>query len=248
MSSIKISAKALTALYPDTKFAGVKRTMAKVFNRVQKSQAETNLAVDTIEKTFQTKLKIMNTLSNEVSGYNDAKEGGFQGGLVKWITTSPELQKTYIEKKYDSNVIIPEVQESDRIESLGGDSEKDVISNLEDFTNDAAKSQDLDTVMQDNKVEMQNNSGNLSPIKGFPSSDEVQINRQINDETNNNPIDLGTMPTIDEIIASKDKSQKIVDNSTNDDEKAKAQNNINWIEKFYENAIPFNGTKLEDLY
>ena len=93
MSKIKISAKALAALYPDTKFAGVKRTIAKVFNKVQKSQQETNFAVNTLEKTFQSKLKLMSTLSNEVSGYKDAKEGGFQGGLIKWITTSPELQK-----------------------------------------------------------------------------------------------------------------------------------------------------------
>ena len=100
----KISPQMLASLYPDTKFAGVKRTLAKVKNNVEKSTAETNLAINTIEKTFQAKMKLMSTLSGELSGYKDAKEGGFEGGVLKWITASPETQKIFIQKQ--SHIIL----------------------------------------------------------------------------------------------------------------------------------------------
>ena len=115
----KISPQMLTSLYPDTKFAGVKRTLAKVKNNVEKSTAETNLAINTIEKTFQTKMKLMSTLSGELSGYKDAKEGGFEGGVLKWITASPETQKIFIQKKYDPNTIIPKGNTSAKTNAPG---------------------------------------------------------------------------------------------------------------------------------
>jgi hypothetical protein len=93
---MKISAKALTSLYPDTKFAGIKRTLARVDYNVQKSHQETNLAIDSINKTFQAKMNIMSAIGKELGGLKQAKEGGFEGGLLKWITTSPEVQKEYL--------------------------------------------------------------------------------------------------------------------------------------------------------
>ena len=96
--SKKISAKTLTALYPDNKFAGIRRTLAKVARNVERSQVETNLAIDAYDKTWNAQLKLMNLIGKEVGGYKDAKKGGFEGGIVKYLTTSPERQKAYITK------------------------------------------------------------------------------------------------------------------------------------------------------
>ena len=56
------------------------------------------------------------------------------------------------------------------------------------------------------------------------------------------------MPTLDEILANKSQSQAIIDNSTNDDERRKAQNNIDVIDNLYSNMDGLDSFDLEELY
>tara|TARA_R100001443_G_scaffold55912_1_gene67020 strand:+ start:542 stop:1249 length:708 start_codon:yes stop_codon:yes gene_type:complete len=231
----KISPQMLASLYPDTKFAGVKRTLAKVKNNVEKSTAETNLAINTIEKTFQTKMKLMSTLSGELSGYKDAKEGGFEGGVLKWITASPETQKIFIQKKYDPNTIIPETSNKDKkIKAkglFGGPDKSQTEMNTPSlFNNDTS-----------NKIE-----NNLAEL-GEPTYLNDSIEKE-SENINLNMEDIGSIPTLDEILASKNQSQAIIDNSTNDDERRKAQNNIDVIDNLYSNMDGLDSFDLEELY
>ena len=247
----KISPQMLASLYPDTKFAGVKRTLAKVKNNVEKSTAETNLAINTIEKTFQAKMKLMSTLSGELSGYKDAKEGGFEGGVLKWITASPETQKIFIQKKYDSNTIIPE--ESSKIQD--NKTTNSNINTLQAKSKEDGLFKKISSYAEEQRDEFKANQGQkydasidewIPPVEGSPdSSIGFEGTKGFQNVLENPEI---PMPTLDEILASKSQSQAVIDNSTNDDERRKAQNNIDVIDNLYSNMDGLDSFDLEELY
>lgn len=259
--SLKISAKALTALYPDTKFAGIKRTIAKVQYNVDKSNQETNLAIDSINKTFQAKMKIMSAVGKEIGGLKQAKEGGFEGGLFKWITTSPEAQKAWVMKgvnksngkDYETDEIeIPETAPIGTDSAVQEDKKDGIFKKL--FGGLAAHGEEQRKKFKGNQGQKYDASIDewIPPVEGKPDPSigfgEKQLGDWLKGDTSNKDVSSALeMPTLDNILENKSLAQNVLsDQNANTQQRESAQTQLDTIDNLYSSLEPLNEFDLEE--
>ena len=256
---MKISAKTLTALYPDTKFAGIKRTLAKVDHNVQKAHQETNLAIDSMNKTWEAKLAVMSSIGKELGGFKEAKKGGFEGGILKWIGSSPEIQKSYIEKGLDPSTIIPkESSEAGSTKTVGSelgapkkeDKEDGLLKKIASYT-------------EKQRDEFKGNQGQrydasidewIPPVEEKPDPSigfgETQLENWLKAKPQNQDISetLG-MPTLDEIKERKITNQNyLADKNLDSNQKQSVQSELDLIDNIYSNMGGVEDDEYEELF